>query len=374
LETSKQPSNFRGGTKKSSQAALRAQTRADRLELKLKNAVAQLDQKNADAVSEYVAELKRQLQHEREQAAEAFEERIVAVRNEKLTLYHLQQQMAQDQALLARIRAHSTECLLLQQELSSKNLTIAKLESADKLNQLRIHGLEKECSRLQERLRTEHLRHGSEITGLRGQLLEVEQKVLNMLSYGAEADAMGSNFQTLTDANAALKQQHVSLSIVSKENAQLREKVVRLSSRVQDLERCLMAQNASSLSGEDSGQQHFWRVPKECSAQMADLQAQVWELRARERSTAANCEQLQSALDVTHETLRRAHQRDEACARIVAKAVAALTIDYPGVFQACAELAREKCQGVQSTPIQEGYYTLAAYACQMRLAPQEQSA
>jgi chromosome segregation ATPase len=186
---------------------------------------------------------------------------------------------------------------------------------------------------------------------------------------------MGSSFQTLTDANAALKQQHVRLSVVSEESAQLREKVIRLSSRAQDLERCLMAQKASPSNGDDSGQQHFWRVPKECSAQMADLQAQVWKLRARERSTAANCEQLQSALDVAHETLRRAQQRDEACSRIVAKAVAALTIDYPGVFQACAELARAKCpRGVLGTQIQGGYYTLAAYACQIRPPPKELSA
>jgi uncharacterized protein YhaN len=155
--------------------------------------------------------------------------------------------------------------------------------------------------------------------------------------------------------------------------------------------------------------------PPRYSAQLADLQAQVWELRAELQSRTARVTELeqqcllntterglydrlraelqrrtarvmeleqQCALNPTeralYEGLRLAFvkqgaelngalQSQKGRARIVAVAVAALKNEYPEVFELCAEIAQERYPHAQGAAAD--YYTLAVYGHRARVPP-----
>jgi hypothetical protein len=119
----------------------------------------------------------------------------------------------------------------------------------------------------------------------------------------------------------------------------------------------------------------FWQVPPECSAQMAGLQSQVWELRdqvselqkectesrlARASNTSTQAE-LERVARINHVLL----QREEKCGMIVHSALALLKAQYPSEFEVCAFIARNKYP--QANELALLYATLAVYAFRERV-------
>jgi Mg2+ and Co2+ transporter CorA len=125
-------------------------------------------------------------------------------------------------------------------------------------------------------------------------------------------------------------------------------------------------------------------LPPEYSAQLADLQTQVWELRSALQSRAARVTELeqQCTLSTTeralYEKLRLAfvkqgaelqgvQQQRQGYARIIGAAVTVLKSEYADVFVPCAEIAGERYPHAHGA--EADYYTLAVYVYRARGQP-----
>jgi hypothetical protein len=119
-----------------------------------------------------------------------------------------------------------------------------------------------------------------------------------------------------------------------------------------------------------------WDIPPAYSAQLADLQAQVWELRSTLNDRIARVAELeqQCCLGTTERTLyerlrltladkegvlKRLQHHQEGCASVVSAAVAALRREYPDVFLRCTEIARQRYPRAEGAAAD--YYTLGVY-------------
>lgn len=131
------------------------------------------------------------------------------------------------------------------------------------------------------------------------------------------------------------------------------------------------------------GELQFWRVPADCSAQMADLQEQVWNLRAeiqsksatstnqqREREDRVKYERLRIAYENLKEDYRKLQQREAGRASIVNKAVAMLQAVCPVEYNMCAAIARDKYPA--SGGATADYYILAVFGHQTTTTRQPQ--
>jgi chromosome segregation ATPase len=132
----------------------------------------------------------------------------------------------------------------------------------------------------------------------------------------------------------------------------------------------------SRLQYQQSPEAAQWDIPPAYSAQLADLQAQVWELRqevvsrtARVAELEQQCclgtseralyERLRLTLASREEALKRMQHHQQGCASVVSAAVAALRREYPDVFLRCTEIARQRYPRAEGAAAD--YYTLGVY-------------
>jgi hypothetical protein len=188
----------------------------------------------------------------------------------------------------------------------------------------------------------EHSGENNKITSLEAKLATKEACITELTE---SCTGLTAKLKALSQLYSSLKElSEVSVQIAKSKDA----RIIDLERSQSALMLSLSNNEGSQGSRREGRKSRVWQVPPEYSADLADLQAKVYELRAELRRKSTQTAELERgnlllrlALERTPEESKRLLTRDQGRVKVIAQAVTALRVAYPAEHSLCSVIAMD---------------------------------